>query len=262
MTSDSPETNGNCGLGQDLCAGEEGSRSSSPGLDWLFSHSDSDSEFADVAREGQQRHHRRTSQQSDDDSWNVIRSSPESPIEPCASGAPCGSVCQGAIPKKRRQGNAVAEEETAAATMEDLVLRLLDIVNNSLHDQQCKLDIQKLNVLKQRLVQEGGIAEPPRGCPTGSATPDTPTANIGNSDRPADTPLCRKPAVRRRRHVAGTAPSPASPPTDTPDLSSLFTSTSVTSLTTTTSPSTTNTLPTPYQTSRSHHTQVRFINVI
>ncbi|KAK7081632.1 hypothetical protein SK128_019025 [Halocaridina rubra] len=231
------------------------SRSSSPGLDWLFSHSDSDSEFADVARvPGERNENRRhSSQRSDDDSWNMIRSSPESPSEPCAVALPhsvshAGSSSHGAIPKKRRQGVVVEELDSnnggekgsrdASVTMEVRRL-LLDILNSSLRDpQQCHLDIQKLVVLKQRLEQESGIGEGVHNhqssLPTVSVSESTgQMSEVGKKSK--EHQLYRKPAVRRRRHVAGSAASPPTSPSDPSDLSSLLTTT--TSLTTTPSPS-------------------------
>lgn len=250
------------------------SRSSSPGLDWLFSHSDSDSEFADVARapceRSEQRRH--SSQRSDDDSWNMIRSSPESPSEPCATAFPhpvshCGPACQGAIPKKRRQGVVVEEVEStgggdrgsreASVTMEDLVRRLLDILNSSLHDpQQCHRDIQKLVVLKQRLEQEGGIGEAIKcgqGSLTSPGTSENSTQSNKSSEKPVETHLYRKPAVRRRRHVAGSAASPPTSPSDPSDISSLLTTTITTSLTTTFTTSLTTTLSPAYQEAHRNH---------
>ncbi|KAG7159248.1 Pecanex-like protein 1-like [Homarus americanus] len=245
------------------------SRSSSPGLDWLFSHSDSDSEFADVARDPSDQR-RRSSQQSDEDSWNIIRSSPESPAEACAVSYPhpvnhCGPACQGAIPKKRRQGVVVEEVESngggergnreASVTMEDLVRRLLDILNSSLHDpQQCHRDIQKLVVLKRRLEQEGGIGEAIRsgqGSLTSPGTSENSTQSNKSVEKPVETHLYRKPAVRRRRHVAGSATSPPTSPSDPPDISSLLTTTLTTSLTTTFTTSLTTTFTTSLTTTLS-----------
>nr|XP_045624558.1 pecanex-like protein 1 isoform X2 [Procambarus clarkii] len=254
------------------------SRSSSPGLDWLFSHSDSDSEFADVARAPGERsdQRRRSSQQSDEDSWNIIWSSPESPTETCAISYPhpatqCATSCQGAIPKKRRQGVVVEEVESngggdrgsreASVTMEDLVRRLLDILNSSLHDpQQCHRDIQKLVVLKQRLEQEGGIGEAIKGGQGSLTSPGT-SENATQSNKPVEKPveshLYRKPAVRRRRHVAGNATSPPTSPSDPPDISSLLTTTLTTSLTTTFTTSLTTTLSPAYQQTHRNHLSQR-----
>ncbi|XP_071550449.1 uncharacterized protein pcx isoform X2 [Panulirus ornatus] len=254
------------------------SRSSSPGLDWLFSHSDSDSEFADVARipceRSEQRRH--SSQRSDDDSWNVIRSSPESPSEPCATAFPhpvshCGPACQGAIPKKRRQGVVVEEVESsggcergsreASVTMEDLVRRLLDILNSSLHDpQQCHRDIQKLVVLKQRLEQEGGIGEAIKcgqGSLTSPGTSENSTQSSKSNEKPVETHLYRKPAVRRRRHVAGNAASPPTSPSDPSDISSLLTTTITTALTTSFTTSLTTTISPAYQEAHRNHLSQR-----
>lgn len=262
---------------QELLVGDNmESRSSSPGLDWLFSHSDSDSEFADVARAPSERSNQRrhSSQNSEDDSWNVIRSSPESPSEPCAMAlqqpaGQSGQASQGAIPKKRRQGVVVEEVEPnaggergsreASVTMEDLVRRLLDILNSSLHDpQQC--DIQKLVVLKQRLEQEGGIGEAIRGGQStllGSGPSDTPSQAVKVNEKPVESHLYRKPAVRRRRHVAGSAASPPTSPSDPSDLSSLLTTTLTTSLTTTFTTSLTTTLSPAYKDGhRNHSSQV------
>ncbi|CAL4219632.1 unnamed protein product, partial [Meganyctiphanes norvegica] len=232
------------------------SRSSSPGLDWLFCHSDSDSEFADIARTPEEREQRKSqlgiSTCNDKDRWNMIRSSPESPIEVVGATGQ-SSASQGAIPKKRRQGvildepdngsgsggsgsgNAAGNREVSV-TMEDLVRRLLDILNSSLRDpEQC--DIQKLVVLKQRLEQEGGI-----GGVIGSAgvslnnngANDTSYVNNKNSnDKLVEPALYRKPAVRRRRHVAGSATSPPAVCTTDPSDFSLLTTTLTTSLTTT-----------------------------
>ncbi|XP_069973130.1 pecanex-like protein 1 isoform X2 [Penaeus vannamei] len=262
---------------QELLVGDNmESRSSSPGLDWLFSHSDSDSEFADVARAPSERSNQRrhSSQNSEDDSWNVIRSSPESPSEPCAMAlqqpaGQSGQASQGAIPKKRRQGVVVEEVEPnaggergsreASVTMEDLVRRLLDILNSSLHDpQQC--DIQKLVVLKQRLEQEGGIGEAIRGGQStllGSGPSDTPSQAVKVNEKPVESHLYRKPAVRRRRHVAGSAASPPTSPSDPSDLSSLLTTTLTTSLTTTFTTSLTTTLSPAYKDGHRNHSSQR-----
>ncbi|XP_066985160.1 pecanex-like protein 1 isoform X3 [Macrobrachium rosenbergii] len=243
-----------------LVSDNVGSRSSSPGIDWLFSHSDSDSEFADVAREpSEQRRH--SSQRSEEDTWNMIRSSPESPAELSASANQSGSTNHGAIPKKRRQGVVVEDVEESSngnerpnneplITVEDLVRRILELLNSSLLDPQpFQHDIQKLVVLKERLEQEGAIVDGLQS--NQSSLPSTSLSdNLMQTSEPPKKPepqLYRKPAVRRRRHNAGTTALPSSKPSDPSDLSSLLTTS--TSLATTPSP--------PFQEAHRNHNSQR-----
>ncbi|XP_076061039.1 pecanex isoform X2 [Oratosquilla oratoria] len=214
---------------------DDGSESSNPGLDWLFCHSDSDSESVNIKKQeiNKRKVNRRNSCLSEEEDWDSVSSSPDSYTELGAVALPPPTsqalASQGAIPKKRRQGLILSEQDTensgdlvdeTAVTMDDLVKRLMNILKTSLSDpQQCHRDIQKLMLLKERLEQEGGI---------GSTTSATENSNSSGGQqgegRANKAPLRRKPVVRRRRHVAGSAASPPSSPTDPPDISSYLSS--------------------------------------
>ncbi|CAF2117680.1 unnamed protein product, partial [Rotaria magnacalcarata] len=139
---------------------ELSNNSSCPDIDWLFYHSESDSEFANVVkRQNENSNQKLTDDEDENDSWNVVRSSPECNSElvddhKLNMRISEGSSKQGAIPKQRRQGLVVSGcddasqdssgREAAGVTM-DLVRKMLDVFSS--YPENRPRDIKKLLVL-------------------------------------------------------------------------------------------------------------------
>ncbi|RXG72979.1 Pecanex-like protein 1 [Armadillidium vulgare] len=140
--------------------------SSCPDIEWLFCHSESDSEFSNVAKnilsqqlkKGDSSSTHGENEEEEEDSWTAIRSSPEAEELPSEDTRPNlrdldGVSKHGAIPKQRRQGVVVRdgedgllppEGEAAGVTM-DLVRKMLDVFNS--YPDSRPRDIKKLLVL-------------------------------------------------------------------------------------------------------------------
>lgn len=181
----------------DMTGSASSSSSSCPDIEWLFCHSDSDSEFSNVAkssraprpgaedvspplkttREDSGDKEDGEEEEEEEDSWTAIRSSPEGD-DPAHEEVkektpnlrdPEGVSRHGAIPKQRRQGLIVRETDHvgssgAAGVTMDLVRKMLDVFSS--YPDSRPGDIKKLLVLvsleqDSRREQAGG-AVPPR----------------------------------------------------------------------------------------------------